>query len=78
MNKLVNGKIVKMTSSEESEFLDYQSRTAPELDSKFWLRQRISEYGTPQSQLEYIVEHGIESFIERQNLIKQKHPKKVI
>jgi len=36
---------------------------------------RQKEYGNTIQQLEYIVEHGVSAFIEKQNLIKTKYPK---
>jgi len=36
---------------------------------------RQKEYGTTIQQLEYIVEHGVSAFIEKQNAIKTKFPK---
>ena len=36
---------------------------------------RQKEYGTTIQQLEYIVEHGVSAFIEKQNSIKTKFPK---
>ena len=36
---------------------------------------RQKEYGSTIQQLEYIVEHGVSAFIEKQNLIKTKYPK---
>jgi hypothetical protein len=36
---------------------------------------RQKEYGSIAEQLEYIVEHGVSSFIEKQNEIKTKYPK---
>ena len=36
---------------------------------------RQKEYGSIASQIEYIVEHGVSSFIEKQNAIKTKYPK---
>ena len=36
---------------------------------------RQKEYGSMAEQLEYIVEHGVSSFIEKQNAIKTKYPK---
>ena len=36
---------------------------------------RQKEYGSTISQLEYIVEHGVSAFIEKQNAIKTKYPK---
>ena len=36
---------------------------------------RQKEYGSTIQQLEYIVEHGVSAFIEKQNLIKIKYPK---
>jgi len=36
---------------------------------------RIKEYGTTVEQLEYIVENGVEAFIEKQQQIKTDNPK---
>jgi len=36
---------------------------------------RQKEYGSIAEQIEYIVEHGVSSFIEKQNEIKTKYPK---
>ncbi len=36
---------------------------------------RIKEYGTTAEQLEYIVENGVEAFIEKQQQIKISNPK---
>ena len=36
---------------------------------------RQKEYGSLAEHLEYIVEHGVSAFIEKQNLIKTKYPK---
>ena len=36
---------------------------------------RQKEYGSIASQIEYIVEHGVSAFIEKQNSIKTKYPK---
>ena len=36
---------------------------------------RIKEYGTTAEQLEYIVENGVEAFIEKQQQIKTDNPK---
>jgi len=36
---------------------------------------RIKEYGTLAEQLEYIVENGVEAFIEKQQQIKISNPK---
>jgi len=37
--------------------------------------KRRAEYGTPEQQLEYIVENGIDSFIARNLAVKAKYPK---
>ena len=36
---------------------------------------RQKEYGSTIQQLEYLVEHGVSAFIEKQNSIKTKYPK---
>tara|TARA_R110000851_G_scaffold332916_2_gene510424 strand:+ start:402 stop:719 length:318 start_codon:yes stop_codon:yes gene_type:complete len=37
--------------------------------------QRQTEYGSIKTQLEFIVEKGIDAFITRQNAVKLKYPK---
>tara|TARA_R110000823_G_C15815851_1_gene488760 strand:+ start:648 stop:965 length:318 start_codon:yes stop_codon:yes gene_type:complete len=37
--------------------------------------QRQAEYGSIKTQLEFIVEKGIDAFITRQNAVKLKYPK---
>ena len=39
------------------------------------IEKRIAEYGSPESQLEYIVENGVDAFVAKQNAIKAKYPK---
>ena len=39
------------------------------------INTRIKEYGTTAEQLEYIVENGVEAFIEKQQQIKISNPK---
>ena len=39
------------------------------------VEKRIKEYGSPEDQLEYIVENGVDAFITRQDAIKTKYPK---
>ena len=36
---------------------------------------RQAEYGSTESQLEFLVENGVDAFITRQNEIKNKYPK---
>lgn len=45
------------------------------VEDAYIIRRRF-EYGTPEQQLEFIVEYGIEAFIERMKAIKQKHPRR--
>jgi HKD family nuclease len=42
-----------------------------------YIYARTQAYGTPESQLEFITENGLEQFKKRQNEIKNKYPKKV-
>ena len=39
------------------------------------LSNRRKEYGSVETQLEFLVENGVDSFITRQNAIKTKYPK---
>ena len=39
------------------------------------INTRIKEYGTTAEQLEYIVENGVDAFIEKQQQIKISNPK---
>ena len=56
--------------------LDALSSQATTLENNaIAVANRQKEYGSIAEQLEYIVEHGVSSFIEKQNLIKTKYPK---
>ena len=39
-------------------------------------KNRRKEYGTPEKQIEYLVEHGLDALIMRNQAIKVKHKKK--
>ena len=56
--------------------LDALSSQATTLENNaIAVANRQKEYGSTIQQLEYIVEHGVSAFIEKQNLIKTKYPK---
>jgi hypothetical protein len=56
--------------------LDALSSQATTLENNaIAVANRQKEYGSIAEQLEYIVEHGVSSFIEKQNEIKTKYPK---
>ena len=56
--------------------LDALSSQATTLENNaIAVANRQKEYGSTIQQLEYIVEHGVSAFIEKQNLIKIKYPK---
>ena len=56
--------------------LDALSSQATTLENNaIAVANRQKEYGSIAEQLEYIVEHGVSAFIEKQNLIKTKYPK---
>jgi len=58
------------------EQLDALSSQATTLENNaIAVANRQKEYGSTIQQLEYIVEHGVSAFIEKQNLIKTKYPK---
>ena len=58
------------------EQLDALSSQATTLENNaIAVANRQKEYGSTIQQLEYIVEHGVSSFIEKQNAIKTKYPK---
>ena len=42
---------------------------------KDYKQNRIEEYGSTETQLEFLVENGVDAFIARQNEIKNKYPK---
>jgi hypothetical protein len=58
---------------EQLDALSSQAETLENNDKAIANRQK--EYGSTIQQLEYIVEHGVSAFIEKQNLIKTKYPK---
>lgn len=54
------------------------SRTAspePVLSDPEWLANRKAEYGTLESQIEYITENGLEAWQAEVEAIKARHPK---
>ena len=56
--------------------LDALSSQAETLEkNNIAVANRQKEYGSIAEQIEYIVEHGVSAFIEKQNLIKTKYPK---
>ena len=56
--------------------LDALSSQATTLENNaIAVANRQKEYGSLAEQLEYIVEHGVSAFIEKQNAIKLKYPK---
>jgi len=56
--------------------LDALSSQATTLENNaIAVANRQKEYGSIASQIEYIVEHGVSAFIEKQNSIKTKYPK---
>ena len=56
--------------------LDALSSQATTLENNaIAVANRQKEYGSIAEQLEYIVEHGVSAFIEKQNAIKLKYPK---
>ena len=58
------------------EQLDALSSQATTLENNaIAVANRQKEYGSIAEQLEYIVEHGVSAFIEKQNAIKLKYPK---
>ncbi len=48
---------------------------APLSQEETYFEKRSKEYGSPSEQLEFIIENGIEKFIEKQKSIKEKYPK---
>ncbi len=56
--------------------LDALSSQAETLENNaIAVANRQKEYGSTIQQLEYLVEHGVSAFIEKQNSIKTKYPK---
>lgn len=47
----------------------------PEPYVETYVDLRLAEYGSPQEQLEFIVENGMDAFIQKQLEIKSKYPK---
>lgn len=71
------------TGSAPSFISEGQSRTAAELDRTSlvqddrpeWLVNRVDAYGTIESQIEYIVENGLEAWQAEVAAIKAQYPK---
>lgn len=45
---------------------------------KNYVEKRMQEYGNAEKQLEYLIEHGLDAFQNRQQAIKDKYPKDVV
>ena len=52
-----------------------EKKNFKERPNKDYVKFRVEEYGSIESQLEYIQENGIEEWIKRNNIIKKKYPK---
>jgi hypothetical protein len=82
--KRENGKIISYSrwdnigeqiGYDSPELLDYFNKTGDYAEVETYLDKRKKEYGTPEEQLEYIVENGLQAFITKQNAIKNKYSK---
>jgi len=60
-------------TEEQLDALESQAETLENNNQVIATRKK--EYGTTAEQLEYIVENGVEAFIEKQNQIKSDNPK---
>ena len=58
----------------EAREAEYQSKASERLEQEI-IDKRKKEYGSPEEQLEYIAENGLEAFQIRAQAIKQKYPK---
>jgi collagenase-like PrtC family protease len=60
-------------TDEELEALSSKAETIK--NNSVVVANRQAEYGSTESQLEFLVENGVDAFIARQNEIKNKYPK---
>jgi hypothetical protein len=75
MKQYCKGKIIDIPIDEEFEIITQKLLEEDEYASKQYIRDRISAYGSVEKQIEYLVEHGIEAFVQRQLDIKAQYPK---
>ena len=59
----------------EEQLDNLESQAEPLENNNQVIATRIKEYGSTAEQLEYIVENGVEAFIEKQQQIKISNPK---
>lgn len=71
-----NGSIINESMPQWADYLaDIEAQKQAALDARTPQEKRQEEYGTAAEQLEFIVENGLDAFIDRQNAIKLKYPK---
>ncbi|MCK5642081.1 MAG: hypothetical protein KAJ19_14850 [Gammaproteobacteria bacterium] len=78
MNKMVNGKVVKMSSIEESVYIEQSGLRATEQAKTQYKIDRLSEYPPTGDQLDMMYWDKVNGTNEWQNLIqsiKAKYPK---
>lgn len=75
MKKMVNGKEVECSDADILQSKQDELKSITEQSNIKCIMNRLSEYGSVSSQLEFIVENGIEAFIARQLAIKDRYHK---
>ena len=68
-------RVEPLEDSEIAARKDAQAQVQNKAAAQGVLNQRRAAYGSAEEQLEFLAEHGIEAFRERQAAIKARHPK---
>ena len=63
------------TNTTFNKIFDNQSNFPLVEKNNIAVANRQAEYGSTETQLEFLVENGVDAFIARQNEIKNKYPK---
>ena len=76
MNKLVNGKLVTVSSEEESLISSEEAKVLQDDAINGYKRKRVKEYPSTEEQLDYIYHNGIDKWkTDIIDPIKSKYPK---
>ena len=73
--KSVNGVEVKMTSQEIEAYQKWKDEKDEEEKQYEPIRNRLNEYGSLLSQIEFITENGLDAWQSKVTEIKAKYPK---
>jgi len=72
--KMVDGETIELTEEENNAWVASQEAAQAEIDASAWLRGRLEEYGSWDTQLDEMF-HDFDAWKTRIQAIKNKYPK---